>query len=788
MAWYVDPSLSGTGGKGTISLPYTLLDLQTAIANTTNPLNWGGLPILFKSGTFGRLTSTLTPPATASNLSLGVYGTGAKPILSGTALNATAWTVNATYPNIWQTPHVNDDRWFVGGSPSNNAVVSAVASAYSSLNVLNNPYGTSLQKTTSVALVASTPFSYYNDGVNAYVNLSGSNPNNLVMEYSSIQRCFNLTSTQGNFYAESLRFAGAYDDCFFLQFSNTLPLIGSYTLKHLEIDSSCARNAQENTSIQLFGAGPGLNGLVQGAYIEDMLITNGLRGSLDLMGIQNGTFRNIRIDNCGQGLYLWQNCNSNDFNGIQVTNNIACNSSVTNPGPCFTQSGTPGGGDGSNYNNRFTSSVFINSGLQCILNTGGSLIFDHCVIVGTQNATTSQPSGATIYSANATSTYVSDSTDTTLTNCVIGAFMLNGVASTYSIYGQTNPYNSLHGDYNVYFSYTTDAPSVANSNRFIGAINNSTQNGFATWQAAAAPMDAHSAFLPYGDPGFTSQFQPSIFTNNPPGYFGRPGQYMTPNGLNLMPFNDSTAPTTALQLVGTGLSTWQLNTLAPAAPVTGTSANASYTWNTGTWNFKITYVTLGGETLPGPATAQAVTSGTNGPTITAPANPPASAIGYNVYAQFSTVGGQYYKQNNVPIAIGSNWTSQFAPVVPNGAVITGTIAANGTSLTVNSTIFGTVVTGMGGPYFAGQTNSALTTISGSGSPWTVSGITSVAGVSAVIMYLTAAGVGWPYASQAPTLPPLIAPPGDLNSHTFYGTNSDIGCVQSYNQNDPALAS
>jgi hypothetical protein len=101
-----------------------------------------------------------------------------------------------------------------------------------------------------------------------------------------------------------------------------------------------------------------------------------------------------------------------------------------------------------------------------------------------------------------------------------------------------------------------------------------------------------------------------------------------------------------------------LSVAAPGAPkLTGATGNAAGGVPTGTYYAKVTYVTNFGETLPSPEAAPLKLDSSQHITVSlnATAQGPVSAIGYNVYV--STDTQKETRQNQLPLPLGSIWTS-----------------------------------------------------------------------------------------------------------------------------------
>ena len=96
--YYLSPSGSDTNNGTSTSTPWKTLDKVNAMGSSLTP---GSIVLLQRGATFRGKLSLPSSGTPAARITIGAYGTGAAPVISG-SLAVTGWTVHSG--NIWKAP------------------------------------------------------------------------------------------------------------------------------------------------------------------------------------------------------------------------------------------------------------------------------------------------------------------------------------------------------------------------------------------------------------------------------------------------------------------------------------------------------------------------------------------------------------------------------------------------------------------------------------------------------------------------------------------------------------
>lgn len=186
---YYFSAAGADGNAGTLASPWRSLQKlkDTAAANTSGAL----IEFLFNKGDRFYPTNSNDLLILYKGMTIGAYGTGAKPILSAFTIQisaVTSWTFDSGTTYFTTTASLS---WLAH---------------YDSTLKLTTP----LAKCLSVALCRSTTNSFYHSGGTTYINLGGTNPNGIAFEavtgINGVNAHFDLYGT--NIRCEGVRFEG----------------------------------------------------------------------------------------------------------------------------------------------------------------------------------------------------------------------------------------------------------------------------------------------------------------------------------------------------------------------------------------------------------------------------------------------------------------------------------------------------------------------------------------------------------------------------------------------------
>lgn len=637
---YIDPRSSG--GSGTLDNPYGITEGLTAVEALHG--DCAGLSILFPTDILARLPRGFLPGGVgggpvAYNYKVSYHGTGEKPILCGSRIKSGTWTHYSG--NVWTIPHDTWGSFYYGGQAADGKVTQA------------NPYGTRLTDVSSLDKCLMRSLSqWYDKTANIYVNLGGANPNDEIMEYSYVRNVFHMNNARdGNLTLDGLKFCNGYDSNMYIVWATTGKATG---LTITDVDSDQGGSLQAMTDKgngQIIG--PATAEGLPNFWMERFKSTNPLFSGLALLYIRGGMARNLEIDNAGIGLGLWNDVTDCDFERGKITNIVQepdyldfnggggyGNPSVSQFVPFGIYAAGEGqGANGNSYRNKISGFLVANCqrGPLSIGCGHGWQILNNTFIGGSQQIST-DPANRVI-DFTATGTGNNRCVQVEFCNNVIIAdaaqnptFMCIGAPTSHRVTGDKNQYYNIGGSSWRAFHYNSVSQGTGTA-------------AFASYQAAVAPLDAHSTFT----------FDVTPTTLGMVNY----GSYVRTVGqnANLQLQNTDPTPQRILNgypadaaMVGFGKTPWQTLSAPPVladadlSEVTGGMQPAIY-------DVMTTYITDNGETLASASRSKVITANLLGV-----ASPPAQAgaTGWNVYLR--TGADPYVKQNSLPLTLGVAWT------------------------------------------------------------------------------------------------------------------------------------